>query len=149
MCLIIDANVVHKVFPRPTDDFLPVHTAIIDGCARIVYGGQLTREYERLMPFRRYLLRLDQQGRARQVPDARVDAETARLAGAGACASNDPHIIALALVGQVRLLCSEDDDLQTDFTNVALLGKPKGNVYKRARHAPLIKKHCGKLARQR
>jgi hypothetical protein len=126
-----------------------VHTAIIEGYARIVYGGQLTREYERLMSFRRYLLRLDQQGRARQVPDAHVDAETARLVDAGVCVSDDPHIIALASVGQVRLLCSEDNDLQTDFTNAALLVKPKGNVYKRAEHAPLIRKHCGKLRRQR
>jgi len=149
MCLIIDANVVHKVFPRPVADFLPVHAAIVGGSARIVYGGRLTREYEEMAAFRRYLLRLDQQGRARQVADARVDAETDRLISAGLCTSDDPHIIALAQIGQVRLLCSEDEKLQKDFTNAALLTKPKGNVYKRAQHAPLIKKHCGKLARRR
>ena len=144
MCLIIDANVVHKVFPHPTSDFAPVHSAVVGGGARIVYGGKLTREYEKMTSFRRYLLRLDQQGRARQVPDAKVDAETARVACAGRCVSDDPHIIALALVGQVRLLCSEDADLETDFTNTALLRKPRGNVYKRAAHAALITKHCGR-----
>lgn len=148
MCLIVDANVVHKVFPSPENDFSFVHSAIIGGRARIVYGGKLTREYERLPAFRRYLLRLDQQGRARQVPSAEIEAETARLAKSGLCVSNDHHIIALAVVGRVRLLCSEDDDLETDFTNIALLRNPKGNVFKRAEHAHLIKKHCGKMLKK-
>jgi hypothetical protein len=145
MCLIIDANMVHKVFPKPSEDLTPVLKAISDGRARVVYGGELTREYRRTEAFRRFLLRLDQQGRARQVADSKVDAETKRLVEDGTCVSDDPHIIALAIVGAVRLLCSEDSDLATDFTNPALLRKPQGNVYKRAEHAPLIQKHCTKL----
>ena len=145
MCLIIDANVVHKVFSHPTADFAPVRDAIAQGRARIVYGGKLTTEYLRMDAFRRILLRLDQQGRARQVPSAQVEAETTRVARCGMCVSNDPHIIALALVAHVRLLCSEDDNLETDFTNTVLLRKPKGNVYKRAEHAHLIGKHCRKI----
>jgi hypothetical protein len=126
MCLIIDANVVHKVFPTPSEDLGPVLKAIFEGRARVVYGGELSREYQRTDAFRRFLLRLDQQGSARQVADAKVDAETRRLVESGACVSDDPHIIALAIVGAVRLLCSEDDDLATDFTNPALLRKPQG-----------------------
>ncbi len=145
MCLIVDANVVHKVFPIPTDDFAPVHSAVTGGTARIVYGGKLTKEYEKLTSFRRYLLRLDQQGGARQVADAKVEAETIRIAGRGLCVSNDPHIVALASVADVRLLCSEDDALAKDFTNPKLLRDPKGNVYKRAEHARLLRKHCKNL----
>jgi hypothetical protein len=108
-----------------------------------VYGGELTREYRKMAAFGRFLLRLDQQGSARQVADSKVDAETKRLTEGSFCVSDDPHIIALARVGTVRLLCSEDDALATDFTNPTLLSDPRGNVYKRAEHAHLIPKHCG------
>jgi len=143
MGVINDANGVHKVFPKPSNDLSPVHKAITEGRARVVYGGELTREYQRTEGFRRFLLRLDQQGRARQVADSKVDAETKRLTEDGLCVSDDPHIIALALVGAVRLLCSEDNALATDFTNPILLRNPQGNVYKRAEHAHLLQKHCG------
>jgi len=146
MCLIIDVNVVHKFFPAPSEDFKPIHEAIDEGRAKLVYGGELTREYRKTTAFRRFLFRLDQQGRARQVADSKVDAETKRLVEGGFCVSDDPHIIALALVGRVRLLCSEDEKLATDFTNPALLQNPRGNVYKRAEHAHLLQKHCGKPA---
>ena len=114
-----------------------------------MYGGELTREYRKMDAFRRFLLRLDQQGSARQVADSKVDAETRKLTDGGFCVSDDPHIIALAQVGAVRLLCSEDEKLATDFTNPALRRNPQGNVYKRAEHAHLIHKHCSKLAAMR
>jgi hypothetical protein len=149
MCLIIDVNVVHKFFPEPSEDFKPIHKAIDEGRAKLVYGGELTREYRKTAAFRRFLFRLDQQGKARQVADSKVDAETKRLSEGSFCVSDDPHIIALARVGAVRLLCSEDEALATDFTNQALLGKPRGSVYKRAEHAHLLHKHCSNLAASR
>ena len=99
--------------------------------------------------FHRFLLRLDQAGKARQVANSEVDAETQRLAVGNFCVSDDPHIIALARVGTVRLLCSDDEDLATDFTNKDLIGNPRGSVYKRAEHAHLLDKHCGKRAARR
>lgn len=142
MCLILDVNVVHKVFPAPHDDFKPIHKALISGRARLVYGGELTREYERLA-FRRVLLRLDQRGAAKQFPDSAVDAEAERLRRGRLCKSNDTHILALAEVSGARLLCSEDVDLGDDFTNAAILSKPRGSVYKRVEHEHLIREHCG------
>jgi hypothetical protein len=142
MCLIIDPNVVHKLFSKPTADYAPVIEAIENQKARVVYGGYITVEYRR-MGFSKVLLRLDQQGSTRPVPDDRVNAETSRLIESGVCRSDDPHIVALAIVGKVRLLCSEDNLLATDFTNTQILAKPPGNVYKRAAHSHLISKHCG------
>lgn len=142
MCLIIDANVVSLIFPNPSLDFLPVHRALVTGKARLVYGGQLTREYAAVKSFRRFLLLLDQRGSARQVPDTKVDEETERLRTAGVCKSNDHHVMALARVGGVRLLCSNDQDLSDDFKDVALLSRPPGSVYRRAEHAHLVRKHC-------
>lgn len=142
MCLIIDANVVHKVFPTPSGDFEPIHKAVIERRAWIVYGGKLTDEYQAIGKFWRILARLDQQGSARQVPNGAVVAETEALRRSGLCRSDDPHILALARVGRVRLLCSNDDDLAVDFTDRRILSDPRGNVYKRVEHSRLIRKHC-------
>lgn len=143
MCLILDTDIVHKVFPEPLEDYKPVHRALMDGGARCVYGGGLTREYEKMVWFRRYLRILDQQGVARQFPDSQVDSEDGRLRNGGICQSNDTHILALAIVSRARLLCSEDGDLGTDFTNPDILSNPRGSVYKRSEHAHLIREHCG------
>jgi len=115
MCLIIDVNIVHKVYPTPKAEFRPVYTAISNRKAKIVYGGELTHEYERIEWFRRLLLRLDQQGSTLQVPNAPVNAETETLRQSGICLSDDPHILALARIAGVRLLCSEDNLLSDDF----------------------------------
>ncbi len=145
MCLIIDANFVHRVFPSPDADGLPIQRALVSGGARLVYGGQLSREYGRMMEFRRLLVGLDRAGHARKVPDVDVDRATERLERAGGYISNDPHIIALAQVSGVRLLCSNDGNLHADFTNHAFLNTPRGQVYQTAIHAPLIRQHCAQL----
>src|SRR6266571_3701896 len=123
MCLILDTDIVHKVFPLPSADFEPVHRALMGGHAKCFYGGGLTREYQQMVSFRRLLLRLDQQGIARQFDDSRVDSEEKKLRGRGVCQS-------------------KDEALGEDFTNPEILSKPRGNIYKRAEHAHLIRQHC-------
>jgi hypothetical protein len=144
MCLIIDANYAHRVHPKPDADGLPIQTAIVEGRARLVYGGKLAEEYIKMREFTHWVAGLLRAGRARKVSDNDVDQVTAQLTQNGGCCSDDPHIIALARVSGVRLLCSRDDDLVTDFTSADLLN-PKGRVYKRAEHAGLIKEHCQAL----
>jgi len=143
MCLILDTDIVHKVFRGPSPDFEPVHQALTSGRARCVYGGGLTREYRQIEWFRRLLLRLDQQGIAQQFDNSKIDSDEQKLRGTGICQSNDIHVLALAIVSRVRLLCSEDELLGEDFTNPAILSKPRGSIYKRAEHAHLIREHCG------
>lgn len=142
MCLIVDANVVHQVFPEPSEHFRPIHEALAGGRASFVYGGELTREYQRTALSRSFLRRLDQQGAARQIPDVMVDTETKKVQKRGGYRSNDPHILALAIVSRVRLLCSEDEELGEDFTNPKILPRPRGNIYKRGEHVHLIDRHC-------
>ena len=88
------------------------------------------------------LRQLDQAGRAKAVPDAPVDARMKLVAPQ--CVSDDPHIIALALVSGARLLCSLDQALHTDFTNPKLINSPRGNVYQNATHEHLVRHHCTK-----
>jgi len=142
MCLILDTDVVHLVYPRPFPQFVPVHRAVSGKSARLVYGGELRREYQRMQEFWRILYRLDQEGSARAVPDNAVDAEAQHISQTGLCGSNDPHIIALARVANVRLLCTDDRRLMSDFRNAALLSNPRGHVYTRATHADLIRTKC-------
>lgn len=148
MCVIIDIPVVHRVFPTPEDDFRPLHAYLMDRRTQMVYGGKLRREYLRIEWFRRLLVRLDQQGSAWQVQDQEVDAATRRVHGRRLCLSNDHHIIALALVAQARLLCTDDNDLMDDFKNKILLNNPRGKVYRYASHRYLLRDHCNSSSRR-
>ena len=149
MCVIVDASVACLVFRRdPDSDFLPVfhwlHDASRDGC--LVFGGELARELRRVQGARGYLRQLNQAGRAQRIPDADVDAEEQRVAGTGFCCSDDPHVVALALVSGARTLCSHDRNLQRDFTNRDLISDPRGKVYQRPTHVHLLRhtSSCGR-----
>ena len=140
MCLIIDANFVHKVHPDSDVDGKPLIEAMFAGQARLVYGGRITQEYA--PRFRSWIRILDGAGRAHKEDDKEVEKATEILVNAGTCSSDDEHIIALAQVSGARLLCSCDQDLHTDFRDPQLISKPRGNVYQTARHRDLIRKHC-------
>jgi predicted nucleic acid-binding protein len=148
MCLIVDANVAALVFARPPhNDFLPIWNALARNRARAVLGGRLTGEYLRLRQIRPFLLELNRRGSLRRVLDADVDAATDEFAGR-ALRSDDPHILGLAKVADVRLLCSHDRDLHADFTDPVLL-RPAGCVYQCASHQHLIRRHCTPTAPRR
>jgi predicted nucleic acid-binding protein len=142
MCLIIDSNIVHKVFLSPDPDYQPLKKALDDRGATLVYGGELRREYLKMAKFIKRLRLLDQSGAAKIFPDALIDSHTGAVVAAGGYKSNDPHVLALAIVTGARLLCSDDDALSDDFKNKKLIDNPRGNVYRRAAHAHLISKHC-------
>lgn len=147
VCLIVDTCVAHLILTRTDDlEFKPVHDAIFGMRRRttLVYGGKLAREYEGNKAVRRVVLTLDRSGRARKESDEKVDAETKRLERQKLCRSNDQHIIALARVGAVRLLCTHDKNsgLMADFKRKSLLDNPRGSVYTRNTQRHLIAQHC-------
>ena len=141
MCLIVDANVASLVFsPKPHDDFRPIWSALSKGRAVAVHGGHLTVEYGKLTKIRSLLVELGRRGALRKVEDGPVELATTGFTRMG-IRSDDPHILGLAKVSKVRLLCSHDNDLHTDFTNPTLL-QPHGRVYQYRNHAHLIGLHC-------
>ncbi len=142
MCLIIDANTVHKVFPSPTAAYEPIAKAVANGTARIYYGGELAREYMVIEWFRRYLRALDQKGSARFFPTSKVDAKELELQQRNCCRSDDSHVLALALVSGARLLCSEDNLLCDDFRDCQIIANPRGNIFRSAKHVHLLRRHC-------
>ncbi len=151
MCLIVDANVAVQVFASiGTTDFSPVQEALLNGEAVGVYGGKLKDEYFAIKKIRKIILELDRKGSLRKVSDASVSAATRKVDNEGRCCSDDSHIIALARVSEVRLLCSHDHALHADFTNPRIL-RPPGSVYQNPSHRQLIRRHCadGKVNRRR
>jgi hypothetical protein len=140
VCLIIDSNVVHKISDV---DHQPIMMALAAKKATLVYGGELRREYRKIKDFyHKILLRLDQSGAAKIYLDKEIDQKTDDLKQAGGYSSDDPHILALAIVTGARLVCSEDNAVCSDFKNKTLINNPRGSVYRKASHAHLIRKHC-------
>ena len=131
MCAIIDASVVREVF-NPTDQ-PPAGKGFFDwidrGRGHLVVGGKLGEELEASSRFKTWAKTAQQSGRLIQVDDGKVNAKTEELERDGTCRSNDAHVIALAQIGRVRLLYSNDGDLQDDFKDKALIDKPRGKVY--------------------
>lgn len=137
MCAIVDANVAHEVFgenaPPAGVRFL---NWISNGNGRLVIGGLLMSELASSSSgFRAWAVQAQLSGRLR------VANKTAALSEAGACKSNDHHVIALAQVSGARLLYSNDRDLQDDFRDKGLIDNPSGSVYSTLRTKRFAKSH--------
>jgi hypothetical protein len=143
MCLIIDANMICAVLgTKPNADTAPLREALFEKKARAVYGGKLAEEYLEITYLRRLLTELDRNGSLYKVAtDDAVKKATTEICDEGLCVSNDHHIIALARLSGVRLLCSHDKNLHVDFTNPSVL-RPRGSVYQNQSHSHLIRQHC-------
>jgi hypothetical protein len=141
--LIVDANAYSLVLgATEPNDFTPVWNALRTRRAIAVYGGKLAVEYARVGRLAKLLVELDRQGIFRQAPLPEIEKAQKAVIREGQCRSNDHHIIALARVSGVRLLCSADAKLGGDFRNGSIL-HPRGSVYKNPSHERLIAKHCG------
>lgn len=131
-----------KFFGTPIDvDAAPVMEWIVNSDGRMVIGGKLLRELERKDTARRFLAQLIRAGKAVRHSDLQVDREEQELVKSRRSKSDDPHVIALALVSGARLLYSEDRDLHEDFKNPDLLSRPRGSIYQNPSHAGLLQ-HC-------
>lgn len=80
---------------------------------------------------------LKRAGRLHDVARAEVEPEQQRLAGQ--IASDDPHVLALARLSGTRLLYSEDQRLIEDWKNKRLIDRPRGSVYRTAKHSRLLR----------
>lgn len=144
MCLIIDVNVAHKILLTDNDlDFQAVHQLLFNNktTAKVVYSQQFVDECKNIA-IRGILAQLDKAGRAKVIDANQINLEISHVLNSGFCQSNDLHIIALARVSGVRLLCSHDQKLHSDFTNKKLIDQPRGKVYQNAKHKNLLKQFC-------
>ncbi len=147
MCLIIDINIAHKALLTDSDpDFSIVYACLFTGKpykARLVYGGKkFLEELAKNNAVISIIAALDRAGKAIKIDDNSVDEEEQKIAASGLCTSNDEHIIALARVANVRLLCSHDQALHVDFTDKKLLDTPRSKVYQDTTHKDLLRRFC-------
>ena len=132
MCAIVDANVAHETFGgshqrneagRRFFDWLRT------GKGKLVIGGKLRGELMKLRSFSEWAAQAVQAGILQSVDDVAVNEEAYGLESGNALRSDDAHIIALARVSGARLLYSNDQDLQEDFTDRRLVNQPRGKVF--------------------
>lgn len=134
MCAILDANTFHK-FKDPSDeDMKPVWQWLEKKSGKIVYANSKKFEAEwykaRMDPIR------DQLMRSGQLKLISQDIQKKESELNDTIRSDDPHIIALAVIGEVKVLISEDRKLIQDFKEHVSQGK----VYKTKGHKHLLTK---------
>jgi hypothetical protein len=138
MCVILDTNTFHK-FRNPKDeDMEPVWKWLDNRNGKIVYSNteKFENEWEKggMSHLRDQMMRAGQLKLISQGVQEKADELKGKIA------SNDEHIIALALITGVKVLISYrkgDKDLFTDFKNRDLV---RGKVYTRKAHARMLTK---------
>ena len=134
MCIIVDTNTFHKLREPDDEDMEPVWTWLEKRDGKIAYADteKLEAEWDKggMQDLRNQLRR---SGQLKVVSSEDVQEKADELKGR--IASNDEHIIALALITGVKVLVSYregDRDLFDDFRDRNLVG---GRVYTRKGHA--------------
>ena len=129
MCIILDAN-CYGDFSNRHEDMKPVHNWLAKG-GKLVYSATEKFRQETQGRAEKLMYELDRAGKLRRIAPNRVEEKQETLPN---LTSDDPHIIALALVANVKVLVSRDRNLQQDFTRIA-----KGKIYQKASHAHLLR----------
>lgn len=153
MCAIVDANVVKGLLTDVSTAGGFLLSQVERGKTKIAVGGtRLKCEYQRA-GCGRWLVEAIRAGIVKLEEDQKIDDLAGKLAHQRQAAtmriqSDDLHILALAQISGARLLYSADRDLHADFTNKALIDRPRGKVYSTSVEEPLADKHRS-LLRQR
>ena len=147
MCAIIDASVAGEVFGANRSSAGKDFFRWIQRPGRLVTGGKLLEELYKT-PAREWVRQALIKGDIRAVNKGAVEAKASELRRQQMCRSNDPHIIALAIISGARLLYSNDEDLQIDFKTKGLIDKPRGKVYSTLESRDTTTTHRRLLARK-
>jgi predicted nucleic acid-binding protein len=136
MCAILDANSFSKFRDQDNEDLEPVRNWVDNKNGKIIYTDTEKFKSEWLKGGMKEQLRaLTQAGKLRRVEFQEVEKKADELRDQ--IESDDPHIIALAIVADVKVLVSSDQALHQDFKNRNLVG---GRVYQNEKHAHLLTK---------
>ncbi len=129
MCAVLDANILGELFspePKPIPDRF---FQWMKSGGRLVVGGRQWRELTQNGRARDWLLSAISKGQVLKLNSATVESGAKELSARPELRSDDPHVLAVALIGEARLLYSNDEDLQDDFKDPALIPSPAGRVY--------------------
>jgi len=142
LCIIVDANVAHKLLPENDDnDGMLVLRKIGDGALKIAIGGKNTEELYKCgqkNQLKSWLVEQVRRGNAKMVRQEIIEKHQEHLLKKQCCVSDDEHVIALALAAKCRVLFTKDANLIKDFKNGKILKKPRGSIYSTGDHRHLL-----------
>jgi hypothetical protein len=135
MCIIVDANSARDL-SAPTADGKPVLKWLLTGKGGLIVGGLLKRELVRA-GLQSTMVALSRAGRLRNLDDGKVSDVAAQICAGKKCLSNDPHVLAVAIVSGCRLFFTKDKDLHKDIKNKEILN-PSASIYTSQSHKHLL-----------
>ena len=129
MCAIVDADVMYQLVGRKqTEPGRKFREWLESGRGELVVGGKNIGELTQNKNFERWFLEARRLGRrVRQIQESMIRDVEEQLADR--VTSDDPHVLALALVSGARLLFTDDRRLTNDFRNRYVIPGPAGKVY--------------------
>ena len=143
MCVIIDTCKLDE-FEKDVGDARHIRDRVREGWLEVVYSthGRFRDEFHRKSRVLSLFAELWRNKKARQVGESELKEKMKELPSelrSDTTKNDDRHILALALASGARLLYTNDGPLSEDFTDSAVITKPKGKVYlSHKRHAHLL-----------
>lgn len=144
MCIIVDANSVHHIINN-TADGAPILRWLFDRKKRtgLIIGGRLSSELRRAgfgdvrnAEFLKTLKILSDAGRIHRFEDGLVEKTAEQIKDK--CQSNDPHVVALAIVARCGAVFTNDGDLMKDLKDRRIVGH-RISIYKNTAHCHLLR----------
>ena len=131
MCAIVDANVTHLVFgPRQSDAGKQILRWIQQKPGRLWSGGLLYKEMQdNSVEFRQWAVQAQLAQRIRILPEDEIQRKATRVKQDFDLCSEDSHVLAIALLSGARILFSDDQNLQQDFSNRNIISRPRGKLF--------------------
>ncbi|MBQ4388143.1 MAG: hypothetical protein II822_11155 [Prevotella sp.] len=122
--IIIDTCVLSKVFISKVeghDNFKPVLEAMLKGKCTMLFGGTKYRDEVTKVKKVWALINQMKKGIVTRLDDQAVDSEQARIEQLITHPGfNDPHLPAMAIVGQCHLICTDDTECIPHIKNRCL-----------------------------
>ena len=139
MCVIIDVNMHGDYLNRENKHMKPLRNWIENGSGRVAYSPyeEFNRELMGNSKMRKQITTYRRNGLAKFVNKKDVASKLEELKSEP-LESDDAHILAVALAGNIRLLTTEDGPLQRDFRKFIGKGKLRGKVYQYSNHTHLL-----------
>ena len=155
MLLIIDTNILHKVFNYEDPDF-PEYKSVFKCISRckgvMIYGGNtFTKEYGDFLKGkknknRKLIIELVKKKRILELPNKdEIDALEKKLyliEKYDKKKFNDAHLIACAIIGKCKLICTDDSTSDTYIRDPIFYPKStmRPSIYRNKNHEHLLNK---------
>ena len=137
MCIIIDNNCLSNFMQKPPkEDTKPIHEWLAKSNGTLIYSFDDKFSEINSKKWKKRLLEYDQMGVAESVPFEKWQPALKKLKKENKYNSDDPHILALALAKNTKLLYTNDEKLKSDFKEII----KKGKIYSSQQNKNLLTK---------